>query len=69
MYEASAPRLWNKIPNHIKLAASKYFVRFLNDNNFFNIYLASPHCVKTLITPALQMGVYSITSNGSVKKI
>ena len=33
------------------------------------IYLASPHCVKYLKTPALQMGASSITPNGSVKNL
>jgi len=32
----------------------------LNDNKT-NIYLASPHCVKSLTTPALQMGASLIT--------
>ena len=31
------------------------------------IYLVSPDCVKSLKTPALQMGVSSITPNVSVK--
>jgi len=37
----------------------------LNDNKTSILYLASPHCVKSLKTPALQMGAYSITPNGS----
>jgi len=41
----------------------------LNDNKTNIIYLASPHCVKFLKTPALQMGASSITSNGSVKNL
>ena len=36
----------------------------LNDNKT-KLYLASPHCVKSLKTPALQMGASSITPNGS----
>jgi len=40
----------------------------LNDNKTNIIYLASPLCVKSPKTPALQMGAYSITPNGSVKK-
>jgi len=39
----------------------------LNDNITNIIYLASPHCVKSLRTTALQMGASSITPNGSVK--
>ena len=39
----------------------------LNDNKINIIYLASPLCVKSLKTPALQMGTSSITPNGSVK--
>ena len=41
----------------------------LNDNKTNIIYLASPHCVKFLKTPAMQMGASSITPNGSVKNI
>ena len=33
------------------------------------IYLTSPHCVKSLKTPAFQMGASSITPNGSVKNL
>ena len=33
----------------------------LKDNKTGIIYLASPHCVKSLKTPALQMGAFSIT--------
>ena len=40
----------------------------LNDNKTNILYLASPHCVKSLKTPALQMGVSSITLNMAVKK-
>jgi len=36
-----------------------------NDNKTNIIYLAQPHCVKSLKTPALQMGASSITPNGS----
>jgi len=39
----------------------------LNDNKTNIRYLASPHCVKPLDTPALQMGESLITPNGSVK--
>jgi len=39
----------------------------LNDNKTHMLYLASPHCVKSLKTPALQMGASSITPNGSLK--
>jgi len=41
----------------------------LKDNKTGIIYLASPHCVKSLKTPALQMGASSITSNGSLKNL
>jgi len=41
----------------------------LNDNKTNILYLASPHCVKYLVTPALQMGASSITPNGSVKNL
>jgi len=41
----------------------------LNNNKTNIIYLASPHCVKSLKTPALQMGTSSITPNGSVKNL
>jgi len=41
----------------------------LNDNKRNIIYLASPHCVKSLKTPALQMGASSITPNGSVTNL
>jgi len=40
----------------------------LNDTKTNIIYLASPHRVKSLKTPALQMGSSSITPKGSVKK-
>ena len=33
------------------------------------IYFASPHCVKSLKTPALQIDASSITPNGSVKNL
>jgi len=39
----------------------------LNDNKT-NIYLASPHCVKSLKTPSLQLGAASITPNESVNQ-
>ena len=38
----------------------------LNDNKANILYLASPHCVKSLKTSALQMGAYS---NGSVNNL
>ena len=41
----------------------------LNDNKTNMIYLALPHCVKSLKTPALQMGASSITPNVSVKNL
>ena len=41
----------------------------LNNNKTNILYLASPHCVKSLKTPALQMGASSITTNGSVKNL
>ena len=40
-----------------------------NDNKANFIYLASPPCVKSLKTPALQMGASSITLNVLVKKL
>ena len=41
----------------------------LNDNEINIIYLALPHCVKSLKTPALQMGATSITPKGSVNNL
>ena len=41
----------------------------LNDNKTNIIYLASPHCAKSLKTPALQMGASSINLKGSVKNL
>ena len=41
----------------------------LYDNKINIIYLASPHCVKSPKTPALHMGEFSITPNGSVKRL
>jgi len=41
----------------------------LNDNKTNIIYLAPAHYIKSLKTPALQMGTSSITPNGSVKNI
>ena len=41
----------------------------LNDNKTNILYLASPHCVKSLKTPALQMGASSIIPNGSITLI
>ena len=41
----------------------------LNDNKTNILYLASPHCVKSLKTPAIQIGAFSITPNGSVKNL
>jgi len=46
---------------------SKYFKS--NDTKTNIIYLASPHCVKTQKSLALQMVVSSITPNGSVKNL
>ena len=45
----------------IRLRFSQYLLRLSI------IYLASPYCVKSLKTPALQMGASSINPNGSVK--
>ena len=52
----------------IRLWMTQNFLR-LNDNKTNILYLASPHRVKSLKTPALQMGASSITPNGSVKQI
>jgi len=52
----------------IRLWMTQNFLR-LNDNKTNILYLASPHRVKSLKTPALQMGASSITPNGSVKVI
>jgi len=41
----------------------------LNDNTRYIKYLVSTHYVKTLNTLALQMGVSSITANGSVTNL
>ena len=41
----------------------------LNDNKTNILYLASPHCVISLRTPALQMGASSITPKGSVQNL
>jgi hypothetical protein len=41
----------------------------LNDNKANILYLASPHCVKSLKTPALQMGASLNTRNGSVTNL
>jgi hypothetical protein len=41
----------------------------LNDNKTNIKYLTSPHCVKFLKTPALQMEASSNTYNGSVKNL
>jgi len=41
----------------------------LNANKTNIIYLESPHCVKSLKTPALQMGASSITPNWSVNNL
>ena len=40
----------------------------LNDNKII-IYLASPHCIKSLKTPALQIGASLITPYGSAKNL
>ena len=41
----------------------------LNDNKTYIIYLVSPHYVKSLKTPASQMGTSSIAPNGSVENL
>ena len=41
----------------------------LNDNKTNILYLASPHCVKSLKTPALHMGPSLIAPNGSVTNL
>jgi len=41
----------------------------LNDIKTNILYLASSHCVKSLKTPALQMGASSITTNMSLKNL
>jgi len=53
----------NNLEHYIAVDDSKS----LNGNKTYIIYLASAHCVKSLKTPALQMGAYSITPNGSAK--
>ena len=50
----------------IRLWMTEVLLRLI-DNKTNIVYLASPHCVKSLRTPALQMGASSITTNGSVK--
>ena len=52
----------------IRLWITQYLLR-LNDSKTNIIYLASPHCVKSLKTPALKMGALSITPNGSVANL
>jgi len=39
----------------------------LNDNKIYIIYLALPHCVKSLWTASLQVGASSIIPNGPVQ--
>jgi len=51
-----------------RLWMTQHFLN-LNDNQINIIYLASPHYVKSVRTPALQMGAYLITPKGSVKNI
>jgi len=41
----------------------------LNDSKTNITYLASPHCVKSIVTSALQMDASSITPNGSVNNV
>ena len=41
----------------------------VNDNKTNIVYLVSPYCVKSPMTPALQMGASLITPNGSVKNL
>ena len=41
----------------------------LNDTKTNIIYLALTHCVKSLMTPAIQVGASSITPNGLIKKL
>ena len=53
---------------HIRLWMTQNLLK-LNDNKTNIIYLASPHCVKSLKTPSLQMGASSITPNGSVTNL
>jgi len=51
----------------IGLSITQNLLRLI-DNKTNITYLASPHCFKSLMTPALQMGASSITPNDSVKK-
>jgi len=53
---------------HIRLWMTQNLLR-LNDNKTNVIYLASPHCVKSIKTPSLQMGASSITCNRSLKYV
>ena len=41
----------------------------LNDNKTDIIYTASPYCIKSVITPKVDVGKTCITSSDSVKKI
>jgi len=41
----------------------------LNDNKPNILYMASPHCIKSLKTPSFLMGASSITPNGSVTNL
>ena len=41
----------------------------LNDNKTYIIYMASPYCIKSLITPELHVGDICITSSDSVKYV
>jgi len=50
----------------IQLSLTQNVIR-LNDNKTNIIYLALPHCIKTLKAPALHIGGSSISPNGSVK--
>ena len=66
-YSSSLKNLENSIAD-IRLWMTQNLLR-LNNNKTNTVYLASPHCVKSLKTPALQMGVSSITPNRSVQNM
>ena len=53
----------------IRLWTTQKTLLRLNDNTPNILYFISPHCVKSLKTPALQMSASSVTLNGSVKKL
>jgi len=52
----------------IRLLMTQNLLR-LNDNKTNIIYLASPHCVKSIKTQELQLSASSITPDGSVKNL